>query len=508
MTSESEKRLHKEITHLKETLLQKERKIESLKGDAFFLKTLFQGINEEIMVIDKNYVIQDVNETFLTRVRLEKADVIGRKCHEVTYHSNTPCNFEKNVCPLEKVLETGQRIEVTHCHENHEGEVREYVRVVYPLLRENTLSEYFVEISRDVTEYRNLINRLKASEKKFKTILDTATDAILSIDSQQRIVLFNNAAERIFGYSRGEVMGRNLNMLIPKQYGDHYRFVKRFIETKTPRIIGKTLALRALRKGGEEFPIELGLSFHQTGEDITFTAIIRDVTAQKQLETRLLRTERLAAMGQTVAHVAHEIKNPLMIIGGFSEQIKKNLTDRKAVNKLEMILDEVGRLERLVRNLGDFTKEYTLVKRPADIGLVIQDVLKIITEIYPKGKYHLVTNWLAEELKEIHCDPDKLKQVFMNLIANGLEAMEAGGTIRISVGDYSQGIEIRIHDEGVGIMEEDLLRIFEPFFTTRERGSGLGLCISYKIVQAHGGDIWAESIAGEGTTFVIRLPSE
>jgi signal transduction histidine kinase len=224
------------------------------------------------------------------------------------------------------------------------------------------------------------------------------------------------------------------------------------------------------------------------------------------LERKLLQSERLAAVGKAVAHVAHEIKNPLMIIGGFSHQIRESLADYKAIRKLDMILDEVSRLEKLVANLGDFTKEYRLVKRPADINSVIRDVLKIMGELYSSEKYYLTAD-LASDMQEINCDPDKLKQVFMNIIANGIEAMENGGKIKINSEQSSHGVEIRITDEGIGISEEDLLHIFEPFYTTRERGSGLGLSISYKIVEAHKGEISAISMRGEGTTFVIRLPA-
>jgi two-component system sensor kinase FixL len=375
---------------------------------------------------------------------------------------------------------------------------------MYPVTTEGT-SRLFIEISRDVTEYQNLIKKLKSSEKKFRTMLDTATDAIISVNSEHKIVVFNNAAQRIFGYSRDEVMGKNLNMLIPPRYGEHSGFVRRFLETRDPKIMGKTLPLTAFRKNGEEFPIELGLSYHEIEKDITFTAIIRDISTQKQLEKKLLQSERLAAVGQTVAHVAHEIKNPLMIIGGFSHQIRDSLVDDKAIQKLEMILDEVSRLEKLVASLGDFTKVYSLVKRPADINSVIQDVLKIMRGIYSSGKHCFKAN-LAPDLEEINCDPDKLKQVFINIITNGIEAMEDGGTITVSTKKLSDSLEIWISDEGIGISEEDILHIFEPFFTTRDHGSGLGLAISYKLVEAHKGEIWADSEPGQGTTFVVRLP--
>lgn len=484
--------------------MKKNQQRRDVKTTNLLLGALFDGISEEVMVVDENGIIQDVNKVFLNECGMRKEDVLGKKCFDIRLLSGNRCDFTSQYCPLERANRTGQRVEITHRHNQKGVEFIELSRIMYPVAAEGT-SGLFVEISRDVTEYRNLITKLQSSEKKFKAILDTATDAIISIDSEHKIVVFNNAAQQIFGYSRDEVMEKDLNMLIPPQYGDHSRFVKRFLETRNPKAIGKTLSLTAFRKNGGKFPIELGLSYHEIEKDITFTAIIRDISTQKQLEKKLLRSERLAAVGQTVAHVAHEIKNPLMIIGGFSHQIKDSLLDDKAVQKLGMILDEVSRLERLVANLGDFTKVYNLVKRPADINSVIEDVLKIMSGIYSSGKHCFKAN-LASDLSEINSDPDKLKQVFINIITNAIQAMGDGGTITITTKKLSDSLEIRISDEGIGIREEDLLHIFEPFFTTRDRGSGLGLAISYKVVEAHKGEIWADSEPGQGTTFVVKLP--
>jgi len=165
----------------------------------------------------------------------------------------------------------------------------------------------------------------------------------------------------------------------------------------------------------------------------------------------------------------------------------------------------VGRLERLVTCIGDFTRVQSLVSRTSDINSVIQDVLKIMEGMCSSDKHRFDVS-LAPNLGEIHCDPDKLKQVFINIITNGIQAMEAGGTIHIATEKLAESIEIRISDEGTGIHEKDLLHIFEPFFTTRARGLGLGLAISYKLIQAHGGEMWADSAPGKGTTFFIRLP--
>jgi two-component system sensor kinase FixL len=507
MGHEDDTRLSEEIKQLKEGLIKRDREIEGLKISNLFLGTLFDGISEEIMVLDPEFNVTDVNRAFLKRYGLKKSDVLGEKCYEIKKRARAPCSFEDISCPLTLAKEAGQRVEMSLFHEDAKGEKKELALYMYPLRLRGKRIKYFMEVARDVTENRALMRQLQVSEKRFKAILDTATDAVLSIDENHKIVLFNNAAQRIFGYSRQEVLGKDLNILIPPKYGDHQSYVRGFLERRESDIIGKTISLTGLRKGSQEFPIELSLSFLEMDGEITFTAIIRDVSDQKKLEKKLLQSERLAAVGQAAAHVAHELKNPLTIIGGFSAQIKKRLENVRDLQKLDMIFEEVKRLEKLVANLGDFTKEYRLVKRPADINLVIKDILKIMAGAHSLEKYYFKKS-LSSDVAEINCDPDKLKQVFINIISNGLEAMAEGGSITVSTERIPGGIEVKINDEGMGIPEEDLQQIFEPFYTTRKGGSGLGLSISFKIVEAHGGEISTISRPGEGATFIIRLPSE
>ena len=505
MVNEAKKDQTKEISRLKNRLVKKNREIKELKKTNLFLGSLFDGISEEIMVIDQDYIINDVNKAFLGRCNLKKKDVLGRKCYEIKERLWIPCVSGNGTCPVEKSAATGESVEITHSYKDKNGDTREHIIILYPLMPEEEEIKYFLEITRDVTEYRHLILRLQRSEKRFKAILDTATDAIISIDENHKIILFNNAAQKIFGYSSQETIGKDLGMLIPRAYGDHQPRIKRFLEKRESDIIGKTLYLHGLHKNGRIFPIEISLSILDMGGNITLTAIIRDITEHKQMESKMLQSERLAAVGQAVAHVAHEIKNPLMIIGGFSSQIRSSLESEKDIKKIEMVMDEVMRLERLVANLGDFTKEYKLVKRPAEINMVISDVLKIMAGVCSPEKYGF-NKILSKEVKEINCDPDKLKQVFINIISNGLEAMPDGGMITVTTEKINNGVEIRLNDEGIGIASEQLKNIFEPFYTTRESGSGLGLSISYKLIEAHDGDIWAISNPGKGTTFIIQLP--
>ncbi len=496
-----------EVDRLRKSLAQKHKEMERLKVDSLFLKTLYDGINEEIMVMDGGYKILDVNRVFLSNHGLSREAVVGKKCHQVLYQWEEPCNVEGQICPLGRARTTGKRVEVTHRVERKDGSTGEIIRLIYPLVFEDVETDQFVEISRDVTHFRNLIQKLQASERKFRAILDTASDAILSVDKDEKILVYNTAAQAMFGYSAREAIGKSFNILFKRERVGEYRELMNLIRKGVSRRQGKRLALTGIRKNGEKFPIEMGISCFEIRGLPTYTVIIRDVTVEKQMEKKLLQSERLAAVGQTVAHVAHEIKNPLMIIGGFSQQLTKTLSDEKSRQKIEMVLDEVERLEKLVRNLGDFTKEYKLTKRSADINGVIRDVLTLMGES-PFSEKYTFSERLAEDLGEIPCDPDRLRQVLMNIISNAMQAMENGGTVSISTERFSKSVLVRITDQGIGMSEHQLLHIFEPFYTTRETGSGLGLAISYKIVQAHGGEISAVSSPGHGTSFVITLPGE
>lgn len=506
MIEEDKINIAKEIERLKNKLTNKNKEIRRLKTVNLFMESLFNGISEEIMVMDNDLIINEVNRAFLDKCGLKKAGVLGRKCNEIRERPWAPC-ASKGICPAERAAKSGEMAEVSHTYwDSKNGETREFITIVYPLKDEGEEIRYFLEISREITELRQLILKLQRSEKRLKAILDTATDGIISIDGNHKIMLYNNAAQRIFSYSAKEVMGKDLGFLIPNMYGSQNKYIKKLLKNKDSDVIEKPISLNGVRKGGEVFPVEISLSFMEMEDRVTITAIIRDTTEQQKMKTKMLQSERLAAVGQAVARVTHEIKNPLMIIGGFSSQIRSHIENEKDRHKLDMVLDEVQRLERVVAELGDFTKGYTLIKRPANINSVIKDVIQIMKGTCSKDKYKFKKE-LSDQIDEIECDPDKLKQVFINIISNGLEAMEDGGTISISTEKIPTGVEIRINDEGIGIEAEQLQNIFEPFYTTRKHGSGLGLTITYKLIEAHNGDIWAISTPGKGTTFSIQIPS-
>ncbi len=196
-------------------------------------------------------------------------------------------------------------------------------------------------------------------------IIESATDAIVTINEDHIIVGYNQGAEKIFGFSRDEVMGADLSIIIPPPHKEKHRdYVRRYMATRDAHVIGKHVQLKALRKNGEEFPISISFSVADIGGNLYFTGIVRDISEYVELEEKLRQNERLAAVGNTVSQIVHEIKNPLMIIGGFAQQLLKAQTlDAKGLQKLAIIAEEVTRLEAMMAEMRDYSRPAELEAR-------------------------------------------------------------------------------------------------------------------------------------------------
>jgi signal transduction histidine kinase len=220
----------------------------------------------------------------------------------------------------------------------------------------------------------------------------------------------------------------------------------------------------------------------------------------------VLQSERLAAVGNTVTHIAHEIKNPLLIIGGFARQLLKlPALEDKARQKLAIIAEEVGHLETMVAEMRDFVRRPQAEKRPGQIGAALAEVLELFADTLEE---HHITVRRVEEgpLPLVSFDPKQVRQVLINLVKNAMEAMPRGGEITIASRVQGDQVEIAVTDTGEGMSSEVAANIFQPYFTTKEKGTGLGLAICQSIIGEHGGAILVDSTPGRGSTFTIRLP--
>lgn len=365
-------------------------------------------------------------------------------------------------------------------------------------------------LERQYCESMHMDNRRYDESKELSILrgaVENTNEAFVTIDENHRVLFFNKAAEKIFGFGRHEVLGHNLDVIMtPECSNDHHLAVKRYLETRVPKKIEHDSEMTATRKGGEKFPASISFSVAEVQGKLYFTGIVRDLTETKALQDKIFRSEKLAALGQVVAEIAHEIKNPLMMIGGFAKQLIRRSSEEKTLNKLNIILNEVSRLEVLLNELGQLYQRRGLKIEKVDLKNLLDEVISLAENDFRKK--HVRIDFEPDENSMLAAvDQDKLKQVFLNIFKNALEAMEHGGRLFIQT-TRNQGIlEIAISDDGCGIPECDEENVFAPFFTTKQNGTGLGLSISKSIIETHEGSAFNfKSEEGKGTTFFITMP--
>lgn len=339
--------------------------------------------------------------------------------------------------------------------------------------------------------------------------VENANEAFVTIDQQSTVIFFNRAAERMFGYKRCEVLGRNLaEILGPGCREGHQRGVAAYVQTRKANLLGHVSEFEAMRRNGETFPAAISFSVTEVNGESFFTGIVRELTETKALHEQIVQAERLAALGQMVAEISHEIKNPLVMIGGFARQLVKKISGEKEQAKLGVIVSEVERLEKLLADLKDLYRPRRLNLVEFDIDELLQEVCNL-TIANMKSDTITIRCQAEPGAKLISGDRDKLKQVLLNLVKNGAEAMSGPGTVAVASMLAGDNILVTITDGGQGIPASLREKLFSPFFTTKEHGTGLGLCISKRIIDEHPGGLFSlESEEGKGTTVTITLPRQ
>ena len=351
------------------------------------------------------------------------------------------------------------------------------------------------------------LQELRQKQEINSGIIMSATDALITINEDHVIVGYNHGAEQMFGYTRPEALGQDLKLIIPPPFTEvHQDYLRRYLATREAHVLGRQRRLTARRRDGQEFPLSISFSVAEIQGNLYFTAIMRDITEYKAMEDRVLQSERLAAVGNTVAHIAHEIKNPLLIIGGFARQLLKAPGfDDQARRKLSIMAEEVSHLEEMVAEMRDFVHRPPTQKRPGQITAVVDEALELFQDTFKE--HHIQVRRVEETpLPPVAFDPKQVHQVLINLFKNALEAMPKGGEITITSRVTGDKVEISVTDTGVGLAPEVAGNIFQPYFTTKEKGTGLGLAICQNIIAEHGGCIFADSTPGRGATFTIQLP--
>jgi len=362
---------------------------------------------------------------------------------------------------------------------------------------------------------------LRRSEATARAVLQSATEGILVIDASGRITLVNAAGERMFGYDPDELLGQPLEVLLPNRIHDTHRDHRaRYFAGPRVRPMGSGLDLAGRRKDGTEFPVEISLSYVQSSERMSAMALITDITERKRVEAQLQRqretlyqTEKLAALGTLSAGIAHEMNNPLGII---TSRIEVMLLDAEEHNLSTQVLEDLQvlhratqRVARIATNLRSFARQTPREHARVDLNAVVQETLLLMQKPLEVDGIRLTTR-LDPALAPILGDASTLQQVLLNLVTNAREAMASGGEIRIETSSAvapAGWVQLVIDDTGPGISPEELSKVFDPFYTTKRTGTGLGLSVSYGIIQDHHGTVDVQSVPGRGTTFVLAFPA-
>ncbi|HWP92580.1 MAG TPA: PAS domain S-box protein [Thermodesulfobacteriota bacterium] len=481
------------------------------------LAAAVRSLNSAVTITDMNRNIIYINPVHKRVFGYELEELMGKQS-SILYPFDDPSGVSKKI--YEAILIVGWEGERLGMRKN--GEVFPVYEKTSVVKDKDGKQIGIVSVVEEITLRKRLEQALKESEERYRTLVETAKTAIIAIDEEGKIVLFNPSAVELFGYTKEEIENKEFNILTPERYKDFYKIgLENFLGTDVSNLLGKTMEIAGLKKSGEEFPIEVSLSACRIGGRQILTAIIFDITERKNLQEQLIQSAKLAAVGELIAGVTHEVNNPLAVVMGYSEMIlgEENL-DPQLRKSIDVIYNEANRARKVIQNLLSFARGHSPEKQFTSINEIMEKTLSLTEYDLRKNNIEVVKRF-DPDLPGTMADPNQLQQVFLNLIINAEQAMSenAGkkqliiesrvknGQSRINT-DVGSVIELSFHDNGPGITEKHLKKIFDPFFTTKPvgKGTGLGLSVSYGIIKEHGGEIYAHSKEGEGATFFIELP--
>lgn len=422
------------------------------------------------------------------------------------------------------------------------GRIAQYLGGLYLLAA--TLPALREVQTKDITLEAALRVFFREAKENYQSLFETATDAIIIIDQDIRILMWNSAAERMFGYSRRQAVGASLTHLVLSAAVANgiNKLAEEAIRPGLNVFLGTVTEAEAKHASGKSLPVEFTVSVRQIGAGWDSILILRDITERKRAEEaihtlnaeledcvaertaqlqlkkeelaamseQLWQTAKLATMGELAASIAHELNNPLATVSLRVESLLAQTTaDDLKRRTLEIIEQEVKRMSGLIANLLQFSRQSKKQISTLDLREEIVRTLELI-------QYHLrnhnvrVTQEFAPDLPKINADRQQLRQLFLNLFTNASDAMPHGGTLTVRGEVADTRIVIQVADSGVGIAPENLSKVGEPFFTTKPdgKGTGLGLAICRRIVQEHGGtlSIASEGLPGKGTIVRVLLP--
>jgi len=451
----------------------------------------------------------------------EKLSIMRNRAISITFVIALICiavvfwGVNKITSPIKQLVEAVRKVtqdDLSHSIENHRRDelgllADSFNEMIVKLKKSRNKIKSYTQTLEDKISDRT--RELRESEKKYRTLFEHSGTAVTVIEEDERLSMVNIEFETLSGYSRAETEGKMtfLNFLT----SENRKKIKQYLEkNKNIDELGEPINYECtfIDRFGKHKNINLNMSMIPDTKKLLVS--IADVTELKELQKKLIRSEKLAAIGKLSAAIAHEIRNPLGAISTSVDILKKGLNlNGQDQELMEIICEESIRLNRIITDFIQFARPKEPKFRPVDINGLIQEILLLFRDKMGNGIEKSVE--LTENLPLVLADPDQLKQVMINIIINVIDAMPDGGLLTVTTshvqnrfGNYQIGIVFK--DTGCGISKPNLEKIFLPFYSTKENGSGMGLPICERIIQNHGGELKVESKSSEGTQFTIILP--
>ena len=365
------------------------------------------------------------------------------------------------------------------------------------------------------------IDAVLASRAHLQSILETVPDAMVVIDERGVMSSFSAAAERLFGWTAAEAVGRNVSMLMPEPYRSaHDGYLQRYMTTGERRIIGIGRVVVGQRRDGSTFPMELAVGEVRDGGARFFTGFVRDLSERQETERRLqelqgelVHVSRLTAMGEMASALAHELNQPLSAIASYVKGsfrlLEAQEIDRPRLREaLERAADQAMRAGEIIKRLREFVSKGETARRPESLPKIVEEASLLAMVGVKQHRVHVSFD-LDARTPPVLVDKVQIQQVVLNLIRNAIDALEDSPVRNVKVAVRADGAGmalVTVADTGPGVPANFAAKLFQPFMTTKAQGMGVGLSISRSIIEAHGGRIWAQDNTGGGAIFSFTVP--
>jgi len=482
--------------------INKKKELTDSLEDQKRLSTLINSMVDFVNFKDGEGRWIEANDYGLRLFQLEHVDYRGKKDSELAEYTDFYADALR-YCEItdEETWKNGEVIRVEEVIPIPDGCSKTFDTIKVPLFNEDGSRQGLVIIGREITEKKEMARQLAESQQQYKSLFEYSPDIVYMLDLNGTITNLNTQFEVITGFKREEVIGKHIKTLLAKKYR---RFISDFIFSVVEEEKPIMYEIQIPHASGEAITLQCtSLPIIINGKKAGIIGYGKDVTTLRKTEERLRRTEKLSVVGELSASVAHEIRNPLTSLKGFVQLIQ--MEDEKHQFYFRIMLDELDRINHIVGELLLLAKPQHLKFSKAAIQRLLHDVVSLLNTEAIYYNVQISTFFPKEDLF-IECEPNQLKQVFINIIKNAIEASTKAGLVSIKLERVENQVLLTVQDNGCGISKERLEKIGEPFYSSKEKGTGLGLTVSFNIIQSHKGTIHFESQKSQGTSVLIKLP--